>query len=105
MNIEEAARRTLVESTMKSFSRLQEGRSAFHVLIANHNGEVKHRSISKKRLHLFQTIKWNGWGYTLETNVCDHRKCNDDLMQSYSHIQCAEPGLEQLVECLIDIIN
>ena len=65
MKIEEAARGTSVESTIKSFSRRKDGRGAFHALMSNHAGEVKHRSISKKRLNLLQNIKWNGRSYPL----------------------------------------
>ena len=52
MKIEEAARGTPVESTIKSFSCRKDGRGAFQALISNHAGEVKHHSISKKRLNL-----------------------------------------------------
>ena len=52
MKIEEDARRTSVESTIKSFSRRKDGRGAFQALISNHAGDVKHCSISKKRLNL-----------------------------------------------------
>ena len=40
-----AVRRTLVESTIKSFSRCKDGRGVFQDLIANHSREVKHCSI------------------------------------------------------------
>ena len=57
MNIEEVDRGTSVEPTIKHFSRRKDDRGAFQSLIANHVGEVKHRSISKKRLQLLQNIK------------------------------------------------
>ena len=67
IKIEEAARGTSVESTIKSFSRRKDGRGAFQALMSNHTGEVKHCSISKKRLNLLQNIKWNGRAYPLKT--------------------------------------
>lgn len=62
VKIEEAARGTSVESTIKSFSRRKDGRGAFQPLVSNHAGEVKHRSISKKRLNLLQKhqVEWPG---------------------------------------------
>ena len=73
-------------------------------LMSNHAGEVKHRSISKKRLNLLQNIKWNGWAYPLESHVSNHRQAHDDLLECSAHIQCAVPGPEQKVEYLIDSI-
>ena len=72
--------------------------------MSNHAGEVKHRSISKKRLNLLQNIKWNGRAYPLESHVSNHRQAHDDLLECSAHIQCAVPGPEQKVEYLIDSI-
>jgi len=105
MKIEEAVRGTSVESTIKPFSRRKDGRGAFLALIANHAGEVKYRSISKKRLNLLQNIKWNGRAYPLESHVSNHRQANDDLIECSKHIQCSVPGTEQRVEYLIDSIT
>ena len=105
MKIEEAVRGTSVESTIKPFSRRKDGRGAFQALIANHAGEVKYRSISKKRLNLLQNIKWNGRAYPLESHVSNHRQAHDDLVECSKHIQCAVPGTEQRVEYLIDSIT
>ena len=104
MKIEEATRGTSVESTIKSFSRSKDGRGAFQALMSNHAGEVKHRSISKKRLNLLQNINWNGRAYALESHVSNHRQAHDDLLECSAHIQCAVPGPEQKVEYLIDSI-
>ena len=97
MKIEEDARGPLVESTIKSFSRRKEGCGAFQDLIANHVGEVKHHSMSKKRLHLLQCIKWNGQGYALENHVHNHVQAHDDLTKKSTHIKCAVPRLEQRI--------
>ena len=102
--IEEAARGTSVESTIKSFSRSKNGRGVFQALTSNHAGEVKHRSISKKRLNLLQKIKWNGRSHALESHVSNHRQGHDDLLEYFAHIQCAVPSPEQKVEHLIDRI-
>ena len=68
--IEEAARGTSCESTIKAFSRRKDGRGAFLALIANHTGDVKYRAIAKKRQNLLQNIKWTGNSYPLiETHV------------------------------------
>ena len=72
--IEEAARRTSVESTIKPFSRRKYGRGAFLALIANHAGDVKYRAIVKKHQNLLQTIKCTGNSYALETHVSNHRQ-------------------------------
>ena len=77
--IEEAARGTSVESTIKPFSRSKDDRGAFLALIANHAGDVKYRAIAKKRQNLPQTIKWTGNYYALETHVSNHRQAYDDL--------------------------
>lgn len=105
MKIEEAVRGTSVETTIKSFSRRKDGRGAFLALIANHAGETKYRSISKKRFNLLQNIKWNGRAYPLESHVSNHRQAHDDLNECSKHIQCAVPGPEQRVEYLIDSIT
>ena len=70
--IDEAARGTSVESTIKPFSRRKYGRGAFLALIANHDGDVKYGAIAKKRQNLLQTIKWTGNSYALETHVSNH---------------------------------
>ena len=54
MKIEEAIGRTSTDSTTKSLSRNKDGRGAFQDHIKKHDGELKHRSISKKRLNLLQ---------------------------------------------------
>ena len=86
VKIEEDALRTSVESTIKSFSRLKHGRGAFQALIINHAGDVKHRSISKKRFNFLQNMKWN------EIHVSIHRKAHDNLLECSVHIECAVPG-------------
>ena len=105
MKIEEAARGTSVESTIIFFSRRKDGRGVFQALMSNHASEVKHRSISKKRLNLLQNIKWNDRSYPLESHVSNHRKSHDDLLECSAHIQCDVPRPEQKVECLIDSIT
>ena len=45
MKIEEAARGTSVESTIKPVSRRKDGCGAFQALMSNHTGEVKHHYI------------------------------------------------------------
>ena len=64
--IEEDARGTSLESIIKSFSRHKDRRGTFQAFTSNHAGEVKYRAISKKRLNIFQNIKWNGRDYPLE---------------------------------------
>ena len=41
MMIDQAVRGYSVESTIKSYSRKNDGRSAFNALISNHSGETK----------------------------------------------------------------
>ena len=65
MKIEETARSTSVESSIKYFYRHKDRRGAFKALTSDHAGEVKHRKIIKKRLNLLQNIKWNGQSYLL----------------------------------------
>ena len=84
--IEEAARRTSVESTIKRFSGRKDGRGAFLALISNHAGDVKYRAIAKKRQNLLQTIKWTGNSYALDIHVSNHRQLYDDLRDYSTHI-------------------
>ena len=105
MSVEEASIGMSVGSTIKSFSRHRDVRSAFQDLIANHSGEVKCRSILKKTLHLLQNVKWNGRGYPLERHVPNHRQAHDYLMEFSVRIEYAVPGTEECVECLIESIN
>ena len=105
MKIEETSRGTSVESTIKSFSRRKDGGGSFQALIINYAGEVKHRLISKKRLNILQKIKWNGRSYPLESHVFNHRKAHDDLLEFSVRIECAVPGPDQKVQCLINSIN
>ena len=102
--IEEAARGTSVESTIKSFARKKDGRGAFQALIANHAGETKYRSIMKRRMNLLQNIKWNGKSYALESHVSNHRQAFDDLKDCAQHITVQVPTEPQRVEYLIDSI-
>lgn len=105
MMVEKAARGTSVESTVKSFARRKDGRGAFLAIIANHAGDVKYRSIMKKRMHLLQTLKWNGRAYPLESHVSNHRNAVDDLRDCSMHITVAVPDEPQRVEYLIDSIT
>lgn len=104
MLIEKAARGTSVESTIKGFARRKDGRGAFLALIANHAGDVKYRSIMKKKMHLLQNIKWNGRTYPLESHVSNHRTAVDDLRECSDHITVSVPDQSQRVEYLIDSI-
>jgi hypothetical protein len=105
LKIEEAARGTKVESTIKSFSCRKDGRGAFLALIANHAGITKYCAISKKRLNFLQNIKWNGCSYPLESHVSNHRVAYDDLQDCATHITIPVPNDEQRVEYLIDSIS
>ena len=105
MMIEKAVRGTSVESTVKAFSRRKDGRGAFRALIANHAGDVKYRAILKKRMNLFQNIKWNGRAYPLESHVSNHRAAFDDLRECDQHITVSVPNDSQRVEYLIDSIT
>ena len=105
LKIEEAARGTKVESTIKSFARKKDGRGAYLALVANHAGMTKYRAISKKRMNFLQNIKWNGRSYPLESHVSNHRVAYDDLRDCSNHITVPVPNDEQRVEYLIDSIN
>ncbi len=105
LKIEEAARGTKVESTIKSFARRKDGRGAYLALVANHAGTTKYRAISKKRMNFLQNIKWNGRSYPLESHVSNHRVAYDDLRDCANHITVPVPNGEQRVEYLIDSIN
>ena len=105
LKIEKASRGTSVESTVKAFSRRKDGRGAYLALIANHAGDTKYRAIHKKRMALFQGIKWNGRSYPLESHVSNHRQAIDDLNDCSNHITVAVPDPAQRVEYLIDSIT
>ncbi len=47
--VEEAARGTSCEWTIKAYSRKKDGRGAYLALISNHAGDAKYRAIAKKR--------------------------------------------------------
>ena len=102
--IEEAARGTSCESTIKAFSRRKDGRGAYLALIANHAGDVKYRAIAKKRQNLLQNIKWTGNSYPFESHVSNHRQAFDDLRDCSAHITTNVPSEPQRVEYLIDSI-
>lgn len=105
LKLEKACRSTSVESTVKAFSRTQNGRGAYLALIDHHAGDSKYRSIMKKRMNLLQNIKWNGRNYSLEKHVSNHRQAVDDLNDCSTHITVAELNQGQRVEYLIDSIN
>jgi hypothetical protein len=104
LKLEKACRGTSVESTIKTYSRTQNGRDAFLALIDHHAGESKYRSILKKRMNLLQNIKWNGRNYSLEKQVSNHRQAFDDLNDCSNHITVTAPDAAQRVEYLIDSI-
>ena len=97
--IESACRGTSVESTVKTFSRTQDGRACFLALIDHHAGDSKYRSIAKKRNNLLQNVKWNGQNYSLEKHVSNHRQAVDDLSDCSNHITISLPDPSQRVEC------
>jgi hypothetical protein len=105
LKLEKACRASSVESTVKTFSRTQNGRGAYLALIDHHAGESKYRTILKKRMNLLQNIKWNGRNYSFEKHVSNHRQAVDDLKDCATHITVTAPDESQRVEYLIDSIN
>ena len=105
MAISKAAAGTSVESTIKTFSRTNNGRGAYFALIANHAGDTKYRSIVKSRMNTLTNMKWNGRSYPLETHVSNHRQAADDLLECATHINNQVPNEPQRVEYLLDSIN
>ena len=105
MHIEKACRGTSVASTVKTFSRTQDGRGAYYALIDHHAGESKYRAIQKSKMNLLQNVKWNGRSYTMEKHVSNHRQAVEDLQDCATHIQVAVPDQSQRVEYLIDSIS
>jgi hypothetical protein len=105
LKLEKACRGSSVESTIKTFSRAQNGRGAYAALIDHHAGASKYRAISKKRMNLLQQIKWNGRNYSLEKHVSNHRQAVEDLNDCAQHITVTAPDASQRVEYLIDSIN
>ena len=103
--VEEAARGTSCESTIKAFSRKKDGRGAYLALISNHAGDAKYRAIAKKRQNLLQNIKWTGNSYPLESHISNHRQAFDDLRECALHITTNVPSDPQRVEYLIDSIT
>ena len=103
--VEEAARGTSCESTIKAFSRKKDGRGAYLALISNHAGDAKYRAIAKKRQNLLQNIKWTGNSYPLESHISNHRQAFDDLRECALHITTNVPSEPQRVEYLIDSIT
>ena len=103
--IEEVARGTSVELTIKPLSRSKDVRGAFLALIANHAGNVKYRAIEKKRQNPLQPIIWTGNFYALDTHVYNHRQAYDDLRECSTHITVPVPSDPQRVEYLIDSIT
>ena len=104
LKLEAACRGTSVESTVKSFSRAQDGRGAYLALIDHHAGESKYRAILKKRVNLLQNIRWNGRNYSLEKHVSNHRQAVEDINDCSNHITVVVPDQSQRVEYLIDSI-
>ena len=104
MKIKEATQGTFIQSTIKSLSHSKDGCGAFQTLLSNYTSEVKHCSISKKRLNLLQNIKWNGQSYTLKSYVSKHRQAYNNLLECSTHIQYTISGPVQKVEYLIDSI-
>jgi len=102
---EKACRGTSVESTVKGFSRTQNGRGAYLALIDHHAGDSKYRAIMKKRMNLLQNIKWNGRNYTLEKHISNHHQAAEDLNDCAAHITVSIPDDSLRVEYLIDSIN
>ena len=105
MAIATACAGTSVESTVKTFSRTQDGRGAFMALMDHHAGDAKYRSIAKKRQNLLSNIKWNGQNYSLEKHVSNHRQAVEDLRDCGNHITVSIPDASQRVEFLIDSIT
>lgn len=105
MHIEKACRGSSVASTVKSFSRTQDGRGAYFALIDHHAGESKYRAILKSKMNLLQNVKWNGRNYSLEKHVSNHRQAVEDLQDCSTHITVNVPDDAQRVEYLIDSIT
>ena len=104
MKIEKATREKYVESKINSFYLRKDGRGAFQAFITNKAGEIKHWSISKKRLffakhqmELLGSSPWDPWS--------NHMQVREDMLERSAHIKCAVPGPAHKVENLIDIIN
>ena len=105
MKVEEATHSTSCESTIKAFSRRKDGRGAYLALVSNHAGDVKYRTISKKRHNLLQNVKWTGMSYPLETHFSNHHQAFDDIRECSLHITVLVPSESQWVEYLIDSVS
>jgi len=74
MCIEKACRGTSVESTVKAYSRSQDGRGAYLALKDHHAGDSKYRAILKTRTNLLTNIKWNARQHSLEKHVSNQHQ-------------------------------
>jgi hypothetical protein len=105
MCIEKACRGTSVESTVKAYSRSQDGRGAYMALRDHHAGDSKYRAILKARTNLLTNIKWNARQNSLEKHVSNHRQAHEDLQDCSTHITVSVAGQPQRVEWLLDSIS
>ena len=103
--LEEATRGTAYSSTVKSFSRRRDGRSAWLALVSSHAGNDKWESLQKENTRWLMNTKWTGQNYSLEKFCNHHRSRFVNLEEAKNHVDFQLPTAHTRVGYLIDNIS
>ena len=103
--LEEATRGTAYSSTVKSFSRRRDGRSAWLALVSSHAGNDKWESLQKENTRWLMNTKWTGQNYSLEKFCNHHRSRFVNLEEAKNHVDFQLPTAHTRVGYLIDNVT
>ena len=103
--LEEATRGTAYSSTVKSFSRRRDGRSAWLALVSSHAGNDKWESLQKENTRWLMNTKWTGQNYSLEKFCNHHRSRFVNLEEAKNHVDFQLPTAHTRVGYLLDNIT
>jgi len=103
--LEEAARGTRFEATIKTFTKRKQGRNAYLAIVSSHAGVDKWETIQKDKLNWLMSSKWNGRQNSLEIFTSLHRSAYAQLEEASEYVNFQIPNVHSRVGYLIDNIT
>jgi len=103
--LEEAARGTRFEATIKTFTKRKQGRNAYLAIVSSHAGVDKWETIQKDKLNWLMSSKWNGRQNSLEIFTSLHRAAYAQLEEASEYVNFQIPNVHSRVGYLIDNIT
>ena len=103
--IEQAARNSMILSTIKPYESKKDGRGAWNAIVTAHVGESKWIFIQRENSKWLINAKWQGKKQPLELFISQHRSKFQQLEEAATHIQFQVPAAHTRVGYLLEGIE